>query len=99
METNHQNEKELNKPLNWWQKIMYKKAIKKLKNKIEQYQKEDKTTKEKLIKAINEMQEMIEIYEDDECKIPTTKEHLEKKTIKELDKLIIQMLTEAEKQI
>lgn len=97
MENNEKIEQELQKPLGWLEKIKARRFLKQQKRKITTAKKsKDKKkiekTRKQIIQAITQMQPEIEIFEDDEMTIPTTKEHLEKKTIEELEKMFEEML-------
>lgn len=88
---------EKDKPLNWIQKIAAKRTIKKAKKDIKKAketkdEKERQKLKKKIIQAIETMTPEIEIFEDDEQTTPTTKEHLEQKTLEQLADLFEEML-------
>lgn len=85
------------------QKLIFKKHLEKIKKKLEKTKliKEEEKRKEnhkKLIKAIWELTEDIEIYEDEQATIPTTQEHLQNKTLEELTKLLEEIINELQKQ-
>lgn len=85
--------------LNWTQKIALKQAIKTIKRKQKKWDAQDQQNRTKLLKTIIDLQDVITIYEDDECTQETTTEDLQKKTTDELIQLLNDIITETEKNI
>lgn len=87
------------KPLNWIEKQTIKRTLRRIEKYKKQWEKEDKHTKEELIKTIWNMTDILTIYEDEEQTKETTLKDLENKTKEELTQLLTEILEETKKLI